>query len=76
MRKNLKNAGFKLVTSSDSFELWVTPKTGRVCYIGRYDAVASAIATNGGITVDKDAPIEAVIHQLNSDEHYLIDKML
>jgi len=76
MRKNLKNAGFKLVTSSNSFELWVTPKTGRVCYIGRYDAIATAISMNGGITVDSDAPIEAVIHQLNSDEHYLIDKML
>jgi hypothetical protein len=76
MRKNLKNADFKLIAQNDQFEIWVTPRTGRVLHIGTYDHIASRVICNGGMSIQNGDKIEAVIHQLNSDEHYLIDKML
>lgn len=76
MRKALKNANFKELTKTGQYQLWIVPITGRTLLIGDYCDAASAVIRNGGIFVEKSAEIVDIIHQLNSDEHCLIEKML
>ena len=77
MRKNLKNAGFELIVKTGYFEIWIIPKTGRLLMMGTAPkCVQQRVTSKGGVYMPYTTKIEAVIHQLNSDEHYLIDKML